>query len=517
MLFSSPEFIFCFLPCVALGYVLLQRHLSQGAAMVWLIAASLFFYGWWNPRYLWLIVGLILANFALARRIQATAQPRLRKALLTGGLVMNLGTLGYYKYTGFLLGNLNAALGTHWSLGAIVLPLGISFFTFQKIAFLVDTYRGRVGRVTLLDFGLFVSFFPQLIAGPIVHHAEMVPQFKRAHERRVNTDDIAIGVSVFFMGLFKKAVLADPLSAYAVAPVFKAVAAGQSLTFLEAWGGVLGYTLQLYFDFSGYCDMAIGAARLFGFKLPANFDSPYKSASIIEFWRRWHMTLGRFLRDYLYIALGGNRRGDARRYVNLFLTMLLGGIWHGAGWTFVIWGALHGTYLIANHGWRALRQRWRWQPVRSLWTQTASVALTFLAVVVGWVFFRAESIDDALRILHAMVGMNGIVLPQALQQPLHGLLDGWVSFAKQPYGSLRSSEPLVWIVALLAACWLLPNVQQIFARQRIVLDDDVAAPTLPWLRFQYDLRSALAIGIVVITCLLYVQSNLAQEFLYFDF
>jgi D-alanyl-lipoteichoic acid acyltransferase DltB (MBOAT superfamily) len=423
---------------------------------------------------------------------------------------MNLGTLAYYKYTGFLLTNINAAFGTHVWLGAIVLPLGISFFTFQKIAFLIDTYRGHVRRITLLDFGLFVVFFPQLIAGPIVHHGEMVPQFKRAAERKVSWDDIAVGVSVFFVGLFKKAVLADPLAAYAVTPVFSAAAAGHELTFLEAWGGVLGYTLQLYFDFSGYCDMAIGAARLFGFKLPANFDSPYKSSSIIEFWRRWHMTLGRFLRNYLYIALGGNRRGQLRRYVNLFLTMLLGGLWHGAGWTFVIWGTLHGVYLAANHVWRD----WCSSSGRRVLSieRFFATALTFIAVVVGWTFFRASSVAEATHILAAMSGQNGIVLPAAVAR--------WLAIAPanaNAFGSLRSATPLIWIALLLAWCWLLPNTQQIFARQSIVLDDSVTTPRARWLQFDYSIRWATAMAAAVLTCLLYVQSNLAQEFLYFDF
>ncbi len=259
--------------------------------------------------------------------------------------------------------NLNAAAGLDLALGTVVLPIGISFFTFQKIAFLVDAYRGRVDRLNFIDFVLFVTFFPQLIAGPIVHHSEVMRQFR--DQTPLSTQTVALGVTIFTIGLAKKVLLADTAALFA-SPLFDAVAAGARPDMLAAWGSALAYTAQLYFDFSGYSDMAIGGGLLFGIRLPVNFASPYKAESIIEFWHRWHITLSRFLREYLYIPLGGNLKGPSRRFVNLLITMLLGGLWHGAGWTFVVWGALHGFYLVVNHLWRALRQHFGGGPGTSM-------------------------------------------------------------------------------------------------------------------------------------------------------
>jgi D-alanyl-lipoteichoic acid acyltransferase DltB (MBOAT superfamily) len=523
MLFSSSEFIFIFLPLVFAGFLLARRLQLHDGAMLWLVASSLFFYGWWNPKYLILIVVLIAVNFYLARIIVGASSPRLRKAYLIAGLVINLGTLAYFKYTNFLVQNINALTGTKFALANIVLPLGISFFTFQKIAFLIDTYHGHVKRIRLLDYSLFVLFFPQLIAGPIVHHAEVVPQFKDIGRRRLNWDHVAIGLGVFFIGLFKKVVLADSLAAYTVTPVFGAISHGATPVFLEAWGGVLGYTLQLYFDFSGYSDMAIGAALLFGIRLPQNFNSPYKSASIIDFWRRWHMTLSRFLRDYLYIALGGNRLGPVRRYINLFVTMLLGGIWHGAGWTFVVWGALHGTYLMINHGWHLALDRLF--PGRrrsgSRLGKLAGVAVTFFAVMIGWVFFRADSIHSAMALLHTMFGGDGIELPLALARGpgSHSMAGGWIHFTggSTAYGHIEGGLPFLCIALLMAWCCFLPNAQQIFARFETSLGAERVEPTSPVLQFRYGWLSAAMLSATIIVCLLYVRSNIAQEFLYFDF
>jgi len=524
MIFSSAVFIFVFLPIVLLGFQLSLRLRFRHAPLIWLISTSLFFYGWWNPVYLLLIIPLIVANYVLGRIIVGAGTPQLRKLYLYAGIILNLGTLIYYKYAGFLIDNINAVAGTRFDVGLIVLPLGISFFTFQKIAFLVDAYKGRVSRISLADYSLFVLFFPQLIAGPIVHHAEIVPQFKELHKQSLVWDNLTFGACVFLVGLFKKIVFADSLSAYAVGPVFGAAEMGEDLTFLEAWAGVLAYTLQLYFDFSGYSDMAIGAARMFGIRLPENFNSPYKSTSIIDFWRRWHITLGRFLRDYLYIALGGNRHGNTRRYVNLFLTMLIGGIWHGAGWTFVIWGALHGSYLMVNHGWRALKQR--------IWPQRdphsgsrlgtlLSIALTFLAVVVGWTFFRAKSVDAAMTILHAMAGGNGVMLPTEIASiPIVGSMVGYFADfgeRREVFGNISQPMTFVYIAVLLAWCWLLPNAQQMFRPYQVALSAETSLPGIAALVFKRTWAWAAAAGATFAICLLYLQSNIAQEFLYFDF
>ncbi len=332
MLFNSLVFIFCYLPLTLGGFFILGRR-SPLAAAAWLALASLFFYGWWNPVYVGLLAASMVFNYALGVRIVRGA-----RGLLTFAIVSNLALLAYYKYANFFVDNLNAAAGTGISLGTIILPLGISFFTFTQIAFLVDAYQGKAREYSFVHYCLFVTYFPHLIAGPILHHAEMMPQFAQRQTYRPDYDKLAAGVTLFVLGLTKKVLIADEVGGY-VAPFFDAARSGAALTFLEAWCGALAYTFQLYFDFSGYSDMAVGLSLMFGVRLPINFHSPYKAVNIIEFWRRWHMTLSRFLRDYLYVPLGGSRKGPARRYINLLLTMLLGGLWHGAGWTFVLWGA----------------------------------------------------------------------------------------------------------------------------------------------------------------------------------
>ena len=324
MLFNSYEFLFLFLPLSVAGFFLVGSRGHHRLAVAWLAGASLFFYGWWNPAYVWLILASIGVNYTLGLGLGSRPSQGglLRRFLLTLGITFNLGLLGYYKYSNFFVDTACSLMGGTSHLAAITLPLAISFFTFQQIAFLVDTYKGHARVYDLLHYCLFVTFFPQLIAGPIVHHREMMPQFMRRSFLRLNSEHVAIGLTLFCMGLFKKVVLADGVAAYAT-PIFHAAEQGVSLSFFDAWAGALAYTFQLYFDFSGYCDMALGIARVFGIRLPLNFNSPYKARNMIEFWRRWHMTLSRFLRDYLYIPLGGNRHGRVRRYVNLMLTMLL--------------------------------------------------------------------------------------------------------------------------------------------------------------------------------------------------
>ena len=322
---------------------------SHNLAALWLTAASLFFYGWWDVRFVGLLLGSIVFNYGAGYLIGNGFFNKL-KLLLTCAIISNLLLLGYFKYANFFIENLNHLAGSALTISEFILPLGISFFTFTQIAFLVDTYQGKVKEYNFIHYALFVTYFPHLIAGPVLHHKEMMPQFKEPSTYFFSYENLLAGLTIFFMGLFKKVVLADGIAEY-VGPVFAAPAAGIPLTFLDTWGGALCYTLQLYFDFSGYSDMAIGLSRLFGVTLPLNFHSPYKSVNIIEFWRRWHMTLSHFLRDYLYIPLGGNRKGNVRRHLNLIITMLLGGLWHGAGWTYVLWGGLHGLYLVINHGW----------------------------------------------------------------------------------------------------------------------------------------------------------------------
>lgn len=359
MLFNSYPFIIIFLPLVLLVFYGLTRVDHSKEALAWLVVASLFFYGWWNPVYLLLLVGSILFNFGFGLYLNGSDQSNFydRKTILTLGIICNLALLGVFKYANFFADTANVLTDAGWSLSPILLPLAISFFTFQQIAYLVDRYHNRVPEHACLHYALYVVFFPQLIAGPIVRPGEILEQYTKHHRSLLKPDTLSIGLTLFVIGLFKKVGLADPLSQYA-SPVFDAAQNGVIPATLEAWTGALAYTFQLYFDFSGYSDMALGLARMFGFRLPINFNSPYKAGSIIEFWRRWHITLSRFMLDYLYIPLGGNREGTAKRNFYLVVTLLLGGLWHGAQWTFVAWGGLHGFALQSIMSGRSNARPW---------------------------------------------------------------------------------------------------------------------------------------------------------------
>ncbi|MFZ5781896.1 MAG: MBOAT family O-acyltransferase [Pseudomonadota bacterium] len=499
MLFTAFEFVFLFLPATFLGFLLLRR-VGDIAGALWLTAASLFFYAFWNAAYLWLLVPSILFNYALGRALDRQTAGRAKKLLLAAGVATNLGVLAWFKYAGFLAANLGLLTGWDLALGTIVLPLGISFITFQKIAYLVDAYRGHARDPSFVRFALFVSFFPQLIAGPIVHHAEIMPQLQPGRWKRVTAAAAATGLSLFAIGMFKKVVLADGVAPVANA-AFGEAAQGLAPALAAAWAGALAYTLQLYFDFSGYSDMACGLALLFGIRLPANFYSPYKAGSIIDFWRRWHITLSRFLRDYLYIPLGGNRRGAARRYANLLVTMTLGGLWHGAGWTFVLWGLFHGSLLLLNHAWRC------WTGGRWRLPSPVSVGITFLAVLFGWVLFRAESFAAARLMIEAMLGFGGSA-PSGLQAPT--ALD-WLRIA-----------------LLLAAVWALPNTVQLMRRAFLLSNDTTrrhlaqegARPT--WLdrvgrRLTWRPTIAWAAAAALCLALALMPTRPRIEFLYFQF
>ncbi len=402
-------------------------------------------------------------------------------------------------------------------LSLIVLPLAISFFTFQQIAYLVDAYKGELTNNGFVSYCLFVTFFPQLIAGPIVHNKEMLPQFKKGGSSRFKVDDISIGSTIFLIGLFKKTVFADNVAAYAT-PVFKLADSGGELMFLEAWIGAISYSLQLYFDFSGYADMAIGAGRMFGIYLPANFDSPYKATNIIDFWKKWHMTLSRFLRDYVYIAMGGNRKGNTRRAINLFLTMLIGGLWHGAGWTFVVWGGIHGVLLLVNHSWRVLYGKANFTiKLPQRFFSLMSFSLTIFIVVIAWVFFRAESLDGANNMLKTMFGMNGIVLPHQLQSILYDPY--FISFSSGAFGTIAGISAMMWIFVLSAIVFIAPNTQQIMENYKptyeYLISDKKCRPT----RYSWrpNLLFAIIMAIVSVISISFVFMAERSEFLYFQF
>jgi len=398
MLFNSYEYIFAFMPITFFIYFfLLHKRLIVGAKG-FLVFASLFFYSWWNITYLPIILSSMLFNYVIGNSLNKTFKKERvsKKALLTFGIVANLSLLGYFKYADFFLENVNYFSGSSIELLHLALPLAISFFTFQQVAYLVDSYRGETAEYDFLNYSLFVTFFPQLIAGPIVHHKEMMPQFSNKWNQVKNYKNIATGLFIFSMGLFKKVVIADAFSVWATAGFDKA----ETLNMIEAWATSLSYTFQLYFDFSGYTDMAIGGALLFNILLPQNFNSPYKAKDIQDFWRRWHITLSRFLRDYIYIPLGGSRVAEYRVLTNLMITFIIGGLWHGAGWTFVFWGFMHGCALIIHRVWKNLG-----------FTMNSVLAwfITFNFINISWVFFRAKEWSDALKVLKGMFGMSGYI------------------------------------------------------------------------------------------------------------
>jgi D-alanyl-lipoteichoic acid acyltransferase DltB (MBOAT superfamily) len=398
MLFNSYEFIFAFLPLTFFIYFfLLNKRLIIGAKG-FLVFASLFFYSWWNIAYLPLILVSMLFNYVVGNSLNKRSQSKVNpKTLLIIGIIANLSLLGYFKYADFFIENFNGISGANIQPLNLLLPLAISFFTFQQIAYLVDSYKGLTKEYDFLNYALFVTFFPQLIAGPIVHHKEMMPQFASTYNLVKKYKNIALGLFIFSIGLFKKVVIADTFAVWTTNGFDNAV----TLNLIEAWATSLSYTFQLYFDFSGYTDMAIGAALLFNIKLPINFNSPYKALNIQDFWRRWHITLSRFLRDYVYIPLGGNKISSFRTYSNLLATFVIGGLWHGAGWTFVFWGFLHGVALIIHRAWSNLGFK--------MWTWLAWF-ITFNFVNIAWVFFRAKEWDDALKVLGAMFGISNIEL-----------------------------------------------------------------------------------------------------------
>jgi D-alanyl-lipoteichoic acid acyltransferase DltB (MBOAT superfamily) len=410
VLFNSIEFIFLFLPVAAIVYWLLLKAELPKLAKVWLVASSLFFYGWWKAAYLILLIISILINFACGSAIIASRGEKQKKSLMILGITFNLVLLGYFKYSHFLVENFNKFSTSEFGPLDVILPLAISFFTFQQVAYLSDCRSDHDSKYNLLDYFLFVSFFPQLIAGPIVHHKEMIPQFAMSNSNSMIPNNIEKGLFIFAIGLFKKVVIADTFAIWATA----GFSFTTQLSFLDAWLTSLSYTFQLYYDFSGYTDMAIGAALLFNIKLPMNFNSPYKAKNIQDFWHRWHMTLSRWLRDYVYIPLGGNRSGSCNTFVNLFVTFLLGGIWHGAGWTFIIWGALHGFAVLVHRVWRNIGMEMN---------NICGWIITFMFVNFSWVFFRAETINEAIMVASGMLGLNGFELSENFHSIFVYILD----------------------------------------------------------------------------------------------
>ena len=541
MLFNSYEFIFAFLPATVAGFYLLGPR-SRNLSLHWLILASLFFYAWWRPLNVLIIAPSILVNFALARGLQRLARnekrPRPALAVLILGIAFNVAFLGYFKYTYFLGTAINDALGAHLTLAHIVLPLGISFITFQKIAFLIDVHSRRIESFTARDYCLFVLFFPQLIAGPIVHYREMMPQFQ-AVSGRLNRDDVAVGITLFLFGLFKKAVIADGISP-SVALIYERAASGGGVSFLFAWIAAAGFLLQLYFDFSGYTDMALGAARLFGIRLPPNFNSPLRAPSIIDFWLRWHMTLTRFLTAYIYnpLVLALTRRRLAKGLKGFggrdttfgafalllmfptLLTMFVSGLWHGAGYLFVLWGLLHGVYLTINHAWRLLAPRlWPDRAAYARIMRPAGIALTLLCVTVSMVLFRSPTVGAAVDLLKGMAGMNGLALPAAIYErvgPLAGLLER-MGVLHQPWGGQEFLRMAIAIPVLLAVALACPNTLQILARYEPAIGMKEPADTFLGRILEWNPSLVWAAGISAVAVAGVLLLGGESEFLYWQF
>jgi alginate O-acetyltransferase complex protein AlgI len=495
MLFNSFIFIFVFLPLCALGYFQLNRWRLTQAAKAWLVLASLFFYSYWslvNSHGVWkivypaMIVGSMLFNYAVGLLLSKRTRPgeRLARSSLAIGIVVNLAALGFFKYADFFILNLNWAAGTKLPLLHLVLPLAISFFTFQQIAYLVDSYRHETREYDFFNYCLFVTFFPQLIAGPIVHHGEMMPQFASLRNQVVDWRHVFAGLFLFAVGLLKKVVVADTFAVWATAGFDQA----PTLNLFAAWATSLSYHLQLYFDFSGYTDMAMGAALVFNIKLPLNFNSPYKAVSIQDFWRRWHMTLSRWLRDYLYIPLGGSRGGETKTCLNLFIVFLVGGFWHGAGWTFVVWGMLHGLASAAHRLWQTSGRK---LPAWLGWL------ITSLFVNLTWVFFRAHSFGDAIKVLRGMAGLDGVVIPLKRLTFLHFLEDYGATIGRVYADIGGRAETTRLIILFLLIAFLAPNSMQL---------KDKVKPSWPWAVL---IGAMLAFGVL--------SMNKVSEFLYFQF
>ena len=514
MLFNSFEYVFFFLPIVFFGFNLLILANIQ-VTTLWLLTASLFFYSWWYPPFLVILMSSIILNFLFGKILYRTGS----KLILFFCASLNLSLLIYYKYFEFLFSGLGVTI---WSLehGEIAIPLAISFFTFQQITFLVDSYRRQRSAHSFQDYALFVSFFPQLIAGPIVHHSEMLSQLRRI--RQTKWIDLGVGITFIVVGLFKKVVFGDTFASFAD-PIFASAASGAEISFIEAWLGVLSFTFQIYFDFSGYSDIATGSARIFGIRLPLNFFSPYKADSIIEFWRRWHITLSRFLREYVYFPLGGNRKGMSKGLCNIIIVMLIGGLWHGASMNFVIWGGIHGLYIVINHIWYLISS-WSYRVLGyslSLGFQI-SWFLTFISVVVAWVFFRAEGLSAAENILRGMVGNSGFfVFPYQLESTLRPIasflqLDGidfkaWIGF------SYIGKQQLLILVCAALLVFIAPNTHQLLGRFHPALQHSVYKPQESSFRMRWtpSLLSAIIVLIMFLVAVYYMRQE--TTFLYFQF
>ena len=542
MLFNSPEFLLGLLPVSLLGFFCLGQLGFHRTAILWLTIVSLFFYGWWNVFYVPLLLCSIMFNFFVGEKLRLGGS----RLWLIAGVSGNVILLGYYKYTGFLTQVISDMSGLNWAVPHIVLPLAISFFTFQQIAYLVDCRAGLVKEASLLNYTAFITFFPHLIAGPITHHKEIIPQFQSMRLFKPQPLALALGVTIFLVGLFKKVAIADSVAQFAN-PVFDAAAHDQPLTAIDAWIGAFAYTLQLYFDFSGYSDMAIGAGILFGIRLPQNFSSPLKAANIVEFWQRWHMTLTRFITSYIYnpIVLTWSRSRARRKLplvlpgrttpgafislllIPVMLSMSISGIWHGAGYQFLLWGALHGIYIVSYHLWRELKTRiWPHGAGKARFGRPLGIALTLTCVVLSMVLFRSVNATTAMHMLSCMFGANGVVIPQGVANlPVVGglvhALD--LKIGKQMF---LYSDPLMLIAPLLVFVLTAPNTYELMGDYdtalmtkpaKVPVDVNRWRLSFPDIRWRPSVGYSICVGIIAFVTLTKMVSNAPSEFIYFRF
>jgi alginate O-acetyltransferase complex protein AlgI len=512
MLFNSIEFIFIFLPIVTITFYTLKGR--GNLSLIFIVLASLFFYGYSNPFYLALLICSIIFNYFTGLILWSIT--RLRKTILIISILANLGTLGYFKYANFFIENINVAFDLSYTSKNIILPLAISFFTFQQIAFLVDSFKHTTNQCTLLEYAFFTTFFPHLLAGPILNHKTIIPQARVICSMVLDWRNLAIGISIFIIGLFKKVILADTFGTYSD-EVFSRVAQDHAITFSAAWIGVLGFALQIYFDFSAYSDMAYGLGRIFGVILPINFLSPYKATSMIEFWRRWHISLSSFLRDYLYVPIGGNRNGLFRTRMNLLITMLLGGLWHGPSWTFIVWGGLNGIYLVINHEWRRLTQSKGDSKSPSVMSIILCWPIVFISTLLAWVFFRIDSLAHAMVMLRAMMGLDGIALPRKLYDLTQLMPNIFTNAIPENPIWLSGTQPALSLALFSIALMiilLLPNPYEYF------LDKSAEnhSSTIINIRneFFFD-RKFLIIGLSVLAIISIINIKSRSDFIYFQF
>jgi alginate O-acetyltransferase complex protein AlgI len=502
MLFSTYDFIFLFLPLAVVLRVAFWDSRFTQAPFAALVLLSLLFYGWWNPANLWIIVASILFNYLLGVLVQQHRQP----LLVVVGIAANLVFLGFFKYRNFVIENISLTAAFESAPTSLIIPLGISFFTFHQIAWLIESYQGRTKSRDFLRYCLFITFFPQLIAGPILRPSELIPQFDSRGDGKPLREHLAVGFSIFIVGLGKKVLIADRLSPFADF-MFANATAGNALGTLNAWAGLLAYTLQIYFDFSAYSDMAIGLARMYGIDLPINFNSPYKARSVQDFWRRWHITLSRFLRDYLYIPLGGNA---AHSHANLLATMLLGGLWHGANWTFLAWGGLHGLFLVINRVWQQTKIE---LPI------VIAVTCTFVCVTLSWVLFRAEHFEAAVHIYRSLFGHGPLMSDWIADPIIYGvpetaMISSFLKVGLSPAAASLSAQFALICGALLIAI-LAPNTGEIF--QTPPIGAPSSSPAWSVARFHWR-PNVFWFGVVVtifLICFFFMRRQ--APFLYFQF